>query len=587
MLWSRAIKDMEGNIPWQRISPTALLWLHLLIVALIALAIARPVLEGATGAGDRVYLVIDTSASMNARVDDQTLIERAKEQAIERVRLLFDSGQSSSVTLIACAIEPRVVVSDARERGRLIASIRAVEPTDQPGQIVDAIKLIETMEDARESSTDESMDVNANDAMVWVYSDGGSIETQTIAMRNGRGVTVPPIDEPGMSLSNAGIVAISALRDRADPMMCRVFVKVDRSEDGPTALVVRLTENENLIMSKAISFDEIDGKTERSTSETFEIRLMQSAMIRVEIDIDDALDVDNRAWVSVPDPRPIRVTIVAPDGDVDPILVDVFEVIARAPVGVQGPTDSIVDADLVVFDRVSPSAIPDVPTIGFGSVFPDQDRSDMLETKLNRTRMISWDRSDPMLRDAGLGSVSYQRSVQFGGDEPGVHVLARDAFGATIVERAIGNHRHVRVGFGLSDSNWVVQVGLPIFLVNAIEQLLPGTSGTGSVYTTRDVITLDTNDGLVTVGPMERAGIVGVAGASLDRIGVGLLDAHESALALKREIPIGSSMDNNGRDGAARLSGRGTRDLWRWFTLAAIVLIAIEWFVYGQRVRIR
>ena len=586
MLWTRAIKDMEGNIPWQRISPTVLLWLHLLIVALIAMAIARPVLDSSMGAADRVYLVIDSSASMNARVENQSGIERAKEQAIEQVQSLFDSGQSPSVTLIVSAIEPRVIVSDSRERGRLVASIRAIDPTDQPGQIVDAIKLIESIEDARESSTDETIDATSNDAMVWVFTDGGSIETQTIAMRNGRGVTVSPIDEPLMNLSNVGIVAISALRDRADPEMCRVFVKVNRSAEGPKAAVLRLLENDRVITSKAVSFEAQAETTELSTSETFEIRLMQSALIRVELDVDDALDIDDRAWVQVPDPRPIRVTIVAPDGDVDPILVDVFEVIARAPVRVQGPADPIVDADLVVFDRVSPTALPVAPTIGFGSVFPDQSRSDILETRLNRTRMISWDRSDPMLRDSGLGSVSYQRSVRLADESAGVRVLARDAFGSTIVERVQGNNRHVRVCFGLNDSNWVVQVGLPIFLVNAIEQLLPGTSGTGSVFTTSEVIQLETNDSSMSIGPVERAGDLEVSGAIVSRIGVSLLDASESAIAFKDDIVIGSGM-NNTRSSASAALGNGSRDLWRWFTLVAIVLIAIEWFLYGKRVRIR
>jgi len=101
MLWSRAVKDMEGNIPWQRLSPSVLLWLHLLIVIVLSLAIARPVFDDAIGDGQRVYLVIDYSASMSAIVDGQSGLKRAKAQAIEKVRDLFDSGRSASVTVLA------------------------------------------------------------------------------------------------------------------------------------------------------------------------------------------------------------------------------------------------------------------------------------------------------------------------------------------------------------------------------------------------------------------------------------------------------------------------------------------------------
>ena len=102
-----------------------------------------------------------------------------------------------------------------------------------------------------------------------------------------------------------------------------------------------------------------------------------------------------------------------------------------------------------------------------------------------------------------------------------------------MVERAIGSHRHVRVGFALHDSNWAVQVGLPIFLVNAVEQLLPGANGLGEVYTTDQIITVNTATGVESIGPMLRVGLVELNGQAL---GVSLLDAGESALHVRTEV---------------------------------------------------
>ncbi len=567
LLWKRAVKDMEGNVPWQRVSPSMLLLLHLLIVILMSLAIARPVFDDAFGDDQRVYLVIDTSASMNAVVDGRSGLERAKAQAIDRVGVLLDSGRSARVSVLSSGIEPRAVMTDSNQRGRLIGAINAIQATDQPGDIVDAIELIESLHEA--SFLDDSEDAEQfSDGLVWVYTDGGSVDTNTLAMRGGSGVSVSPYDED-TKLGNVGIIAIGAARDRSDPAMCRVFVRVGRNSDGPIASVIRVIEGDQVIMSRAIAFD----ADEESKSETFELRLMLGALLRVEIDVDDALVVDNHAWVKVPDPQPVRVTVVAPDGVADPLLVDMLEVIARTSVAVVDEDDAIGDVDLVVFDRVSPSALPDGPTLGFGSVLPGQDRSDLLDALRQRSRMISWDRADAMVRDAAVGSVSYQRSVLLETNE-GTRVLASDRDGAVIVEKVIGTHRHVRVGFALHDSNWAVQVGLPIFLINVIEQLLPGTSGVGEVYTTNEVIRVEGHS----TGPMQLAGEIEVGST---RIGVSMLDPAESALDVRADVVIGSSEIES-----RRFDDRTQRELWRWFTLVAIVLIAFEWFVYAARVKI-
>jgi len=574
LLWKRAVRDMEGNVPWQRVSPSMLLWLHLLIVILMSLAIARPVFDDALGENQRVYLVIDTSASMNAVVDGRSGLERAKTQAIDRVRLLFDSGRSARVSVIQAALETSVVISDSNQRGRVIGAINSIQASDQPGDTVDAIKLIESLHEA--SFLDDSEDGEQfSDGSVWVYTDGGSIDTQAIAMRGGSGVSVLPYADDA-KLGNVGIIAIGAARDRSDPAMCRVFVRVQRNDDGPIAAVVRVLADEELIVSRAIVFE--DGEV--SVSETFELRLIQGVLLRVELDVNDsidALDADDQAWVSVPDPSPMRITVVAPGGIADPLLVDVLSVIARVDVEVVDEEAVFAGSDLVVFDRVSPVLIGDVATLGFGSLLPWQASSDRLDELRSRSRMISWDRADAMVRDSSLGSISYERSVLLPAHN-GVRVLASDRDGAIIVEQVIGAHRHVRVGFALHDSNWAVQVGLPIFLVNVIEQLLPGTNGIGEVYTTSEIIRIDTDNGEESIGPMQRAGVVEIGGRI---VGVSLLDADESSLRLQTDVAIGSATSQ-----AGRLGGLEQRSLWRVFTLFAIVLIAFEWFVYASRVKI-
>ncbi len=575
LLWSRAIKDMEGNMPWQRLSPTVLLWLHLLIVLLLAMAIGRPVMDRGIGDGQRVFVLIDTTASMNAIVDGkfgggQSGLDRAKAQAVDRVRQLFDAGRLPKVTVIDAGMQPVVLITDSIDRGRVISEINGIDGSDQPGKISDAIELVESMIEASGDGVDEEQETQSH-ALVWVMSDGGSFDGGQVAMRGGVGVSISPYDSSTKRDGNVGIVALSATRDRSEPELCRVFVRVGRSlVDRGRGVVVRLRVDGDLLASNAIVFegDELFAQT------SFEIRLLDDVLVEVGIDGDDALRIDNRAWVRVPSAQPIRVVVVAPDGRADQLLVDMLEVVARSGVRVIAEGGAIGDADCVVYDRVSPSRLAGVATIGFGSVMPDQPRSDLIVDGVPKRRLSLWDRENPMMKDSSTGSISYRRSAWYEGvsDED---VLARDRDGAVIIVRTIDGVRHVRVGFALQDSDWAVQVGFPIFLINALEYVLPGVDGVGEVYTTSRAI--ETEGGAQVVGDV---GVVEIDGRVF---GVGLLDADESALGVRDGVLIGS--DDDGSSATRRSSmGSEKRSIWRWLVLGGLGLMTIEWLGYARKV---
>lgn len=567
MLWQRAVRDLEGNIPWQKLSPSLLLLVHLLIVALLAMALARPVAESDLAEGQRVVLVIDSSASMSMRLDEGTALQRAKRDAADRVRALFDSGRTARVSVIDAGLEPRIVLRDARERGRVLGAIDGIEGDDQPGRIEDALGLIEELQ--RVGGSDEEGE-RERSTLVWVYSDGGSIEREIIPLTGASGVLVPSVRDED-AVSNAGIVSISAQRDRVDTDLCRVFVRVRRSDAGPRAAVVRVFDAERVIDSAPVAFE--DGQP--TATHSFELRMMRGGLLRAELAGSDALASDDRAWVRVPDPDPIRVTIIAPGGVADPLLLDSIEVVARAPARVIAPGEAVGEPDLLIYDRVDALALPSVPSLGFGSVTPGI--SARLEQATGIRRVLSWDRGDSVLRDAGVGSISFRRSVEFGTEE---RVLARDRDGALIVELAQQGVRHVRVGFALHDSDWSVQVGFTIFLAQLCEQLLPGAGGQGEVVRTDTVVGYLDDEGVErSFGPVARVGLATLPDGR--EVGVSLLSDAESSLRTRQAASIGSG--DAGRAGAI---GRVRLDLWRWFVAGAIVLLLIEWVLYLLRVRV-
>ena len=83
-LWHKSIEDLHVNSIWQRLRQSLLLFLQLLLVALVILALLRPVLAAARElAGDRFIFLIDNSASMAATDVDPTRLEEAKRQVAD------------------------------------------------------------------------------------------------------------------------------------------------------------------------------------------------------------------------------------------------------------------------------------------------------------------------------------------------------------------------------------------------------------------------------------------------------------------------------------------------------------------------
>src|SRR5947199_733135 len=67
LLWSRLLKDVQANSPFQKLRRNLLLLLQLLIVALAIFALARPFLRVQALGGKSVVLILDGSASMKSR----------------------------------------------------------------------------------------------------------------------------------------------------------------------------------------------------------------------------------------------------------------------------------------------------------------------------------------------------------------------------------------------------------------------------------------------------------------------------------------------------------------------------------------
>ena len=546
LLWKRAVRDVEGNVPWQMVRPSVLLFMQLIAVVLLAIAIARPTRDaglhiGGFGGGE-IVVVIDAGASMNALadLDGRTRLELAKRDASKMVRLIGGRSSTTKFRVIRAGPTAQMASGVSGSWRQARAGIESIKASDAPSDLNAAIELASST-----GSQELSEDGQQAGAVKTVVFSDATIGDGTVSIQR-PAVGFESQDPRG----NLGIVLVGGQRDQADPSGCRVFVTVAGVVGQTTGVQIKLKLDGAVLASRSIEFiPDDDGLVEAAT--TLACRLDSAGVIEVSISREDVLDSDNRVWVSMPDPEPIVTTVVALDGLADPLLIDVLSAVTGGLVAVVEPGEAVASGTgMLIYDRVQRDPRALLPTIEIGVWGDGVDQ--------NLQRVLTWDRSHPVMRDVDLSGLSY-----FGGKNIEGTVLASGESGALIVESAESGVRHLAVGFALQDSNWGVQVSMPMFFANAIQYLLPGTSGTAVIHRTGELI--------------------GEGGSMIDHVGQASVDGQEvwvSLLDRDQTIRAGQTLINQRVDtpmGFAGASSGGRVELWRWFVLAGLVVLTLEW----------
>lgn len=686
--WEQAEKDLQANVPLRWLKPSWLLFLHLIILALLILALGRPaaVLPSSFGGASRVILLIDRSASMSAMDGNasgsakKSRLEEAKEKALEAIEELAEVGGGRSAMVVSFASDAAALTRWSSSRGLLKDAVKSIEATDQPGDFAGAMKLIEAI-----ASGGGDEDVATDPPLVMVYSDG-SFQLEKAIQAAGVRVTLVSVPEeetanagaggatgnaalPGgatanVSLSgvaslrdNVGIVTIAARRDYADPSRVQVLVKLlnagldagavtnaaEPRTAQPVAIPLTLSLNGEVIERRVVDVPAptiVDSKGVQPGLATanFEFLSGEGGLVLVQLALEDALASDNAAALVVPKPASPSILLYRPlaDGPVaegeaaaetpsDWLLEEALRELRprmldlrRVPANFVMDQGDLAGHEVIIFDRVTPSAPPPVASLSFGVVPPGigvRERAVQSGTDESAPRsraaagpVLLWERSHPLLRDVALDSLYVGNDIGMAAIEPkveGVVVteLARGRDRPLMMLAEASGRRHIVLGFELSQSNWPAQVSFPIFLAAAMDYLsLRGESSLGMSFTTNKPVTLRTTpteeptpitlrgpieakatprrDGEASFGVLSRAGVyLAESPRAIDKaVAVNLVDETESSLAVKREVQVLGAL------GVAQ-SGEAQRELWPWFVIAAAGLLFLEWIVYAVRMR--
>ncbi|MCE7974830.1 MAG: VWA domain-containing protein [Leptolyngbya sp. PLA1] len=591
--WPLAAKDVQVNVPLKMLRPSWLLLLHVLIAGLAVCAVGRPAVSGVGGAGGRVVLLIDVSASMSAQTA-RPGISRL-DDALDRARQLVRSDRaspSSQFAVVTFAAEPRVLCGFGGSHRASLDALSAVSRTDQPGDLRSALELADSLlKGAQEDAPRGSIILLSDEAAV-PRDCPSHVKVESLPFH---GEETPP---------NLGIVAFATSRSESSPETVEGLVEVVGTGPSPSPTVVSIDVDGEVVSRLPM----IAAGNAGRTSVTFQLACRPGGVIRAALPGMDALASDDvAALVLAPVTNP-RLMIVSPEGALGELplgsvlLREVLselrtsgleEMSEREWLSRGAPTPPV--PSMIIFDRVSPAEAPACPSLTFGADAPG--RPGLLGSgAAGPPSAIFWDRRHPALRHVSLDGLSLDATPLVTAPE-GWMPIARCSSAPIVLASETGRWPRLVVTFDLTRSNWPVQSGFPVFVASAVDLLTARWSlSRGEGHTTGEPIEIPAAPGasiaisgpasasavagpdaqVATAPPMALAGMYRAGDA---RLAVNLLNAAESSLTTTKAGDRVAAAESAPSPPADR------REIWHWFAAGVLALLCVEWLVYARLVR--
>lgn len=621
MLWRRAVEDIRANAPFQRLRPSWLLFLQLLVLMLVALAVMQPRLDLGASRGGRVVILVDNSASMNTldAPGGRARLDEAKQLAKERITKLMSgglfTGAPSEVMVIAFSDRAEVRSPFSGSREQVLASVDLIEPSDGTTQIGEALTL------ARAFTT--QVDPDATDvaperpAQLELFSDGRITDLMQQTLRAGEVLRYVVVGSP--ETENAGIDALAADRSASKPEELDVFAAFRNVGREPVSSDVQLvvdgstraiTPKPMVIPGAREEGGRFDPGVARLTFNPFE--QPRRGIVEVRLLREDPYPIDNAARLVTTAPRRLRVALV---GDGVDVLGTLLEGLPLAELQRYACTEfnAEVEAGRVGIDRFDvvvvvgcwPSKLRQGRVLSFGVPSAENAPSFNAYGEKTGVRVASAERDHPILRSVNLDDIIIATMTATAPSRE-VQVLAESIDGPVVSYGQRGGIQTVVVTFDPLDSNWPFQRSFVNFVANAVEWLgslgdpaVGGTLTPGEVISARlpstaTDITLALPDGKKVTpavtdptqfvwGPLRRAGVYdlswSVRGERESRsFAVNMLDPDESRVGAVPTFELGSERVTGRSGGSSALT-----DLWPWAIGACLLLLAAEWWVYHRR----
>jgi Ca-activated chloride channel homolog len=573
LLWQAALRDREASTFFQRLQRDPLLILQILALLALTVALARPAVTVMGQGAKRVAIVMDTSASMKATDVSPSRFVAAQRAALG---LLGRLGEGAEVMVIEAGVQPKVLVPFTREHDRVASALRSMEGHDLPNRLAEGLRTARALVGADPR------------AEIHVFTDGAHPEA---AQAQGDDVRVRWTGV-GRRSHNVGITSLAVRRNYFGNYNSQAFFSVGNFSSEPQTFSLRLTLDDETLTERTLT---LDPQVRRAIVVPFSEQ--RGGVLKLRLDVSDDLDADNVAYAVIPAPRTLSVLLVSPGNlflekvlHTDPQV----KVEVRKPDAYQGGMEGF---DVVVVDSVSP------PKLGNGrfvlvNTVPGDVPLEVLG-RLDNPTIMDWDRTHPIMRQIDFAKVTIEDAMR-------VRPLAA---GKTLVEAVGGpliyaleerDRKALFFGFDLFRTDFPLRVAFPLILSKGLRWLSPVGLDQSSLQlqagqpillpvehgvTTATVRTpsgrsvrAQVNRGMASFTETDEVGIYTVVtGRGETKVAVNLMNADESDLTPQ---PVPTFVEGARPESPPVLI---QRELWPFFVMLALLLFALEGFLYWRR----
>ncbi len=585
LFWEQIFREKQTTSLFQKLKHLLSLLLQLLFLALLVLALARPQFAFMTKSARQIILIIDHSASMNALDGTLSRLESAKQEAL---RMVDNLRFIDEMMVVSCHTQPIIHSPFTNHQKSLRGAVESIVPTDVKTDLQPALTVAHSVAQTKPNPE------------IIVFSDFHQIPDTLLAQRESPDAQLSDAKVRLLSVNlgeegNVGITQFRVRKSLVNAFDYQTLLTVVNASAEEKSFNVELYLNDAILDVRPYTLAPGESKSELFTNFT-----MEGGRLKAVLDVEDALSTDNVAYAALPKREQVPVLLVTPD---NPFLENALAVDEKLDLTVVAPDQyepGMMGYEVIVFDRYNP------PTFGDGNymlIYPPKAGAiwqigESLETPI----ITEWERDHPILRHVHLDNVQITEAYQV--QVPATaNVLVRSFEDPLLIVEESQNRRIVFVATDTLKSDLPLRIAFPLIVANTI-QWFQGKSEIEEYHLqTGEVLKKQIDE----AAAIESVTIVGPTGESWEiPVEKGELLFDETSVVGFYELKIGEGEEVwavNLTDAAESQihAVEGVEDLleeeevvlggaallhyppWIYLVLLAVLLSAVEWFLYQRR----
>ena len=570
VFWNEVLKERKASLRIRRLLTSLVLLLQLLAMTALAVSLGGPLIAGLVrGGAQEVILVLDATASMQAREGARTRWDLARERGLALAAGLRGGAR---MAVVLAEKSPRLLSPFTADKAALRRLIQSAAPTDEPGDVASGVLFGISLRDPRRGG---QVVLETDGA----FSDLPGVDSSLPWLR---------VDLVGTVQENVGITQMSFRLASEAGAGYQLFLAVRNSGRGPAAVPLLVRAGGRDVINRTLSV----GPGQRSTV-TLPWTGPTTGRVEASIKTGDSFPLDDRAYAVFAPARRLQVLVVGPG----PYFIE--QALASLPgvtVKTQDTPPSVpVPEDVVVYAAVEPPPLEKGNFILFGTVAPNLPVK--VRGFLRVPPVTGWSRTSPLLDSVSLSGLAIGQALDL---DPGAgfSVLAASGTSPLALSWDHAGVKALLLAFNPGASDFPLRPGFPILLANALSWFYPAwlqvqadqvqagdprsilSDGAESVTVVKpdgSRLTLTSDGSSAQLLDTDQVGFYRAeAGGSTNELAVNLASDSETDLTPRYAAP------------ASSLEGTGARTavptpVWPFAAAAALVLLLLEWLAWVWR----